>query len=475
MSMKATIIGIGAAGNKAAITLLDRNIISKDYIKLLNTTPMDIPSKYKSDNDLFYLIPSQLGGAGKEPAKGRASIIKAIKEKVIIPEQLLNEDSKEIILVSSTEGGSGSGTVPVLSKYFDSMNIPVHVFAFIGFQDEVRGINNTLKFFKELPANVVLHTIINSHFLDYTKNYSKAEQAANEEFANEVEILLGHKLVQSKQNIDNTDLYKINTQPGYMTISHVPLTGIKNVESFNAAVAKIFENPSYMDNDQSVKRMAVIINASKRVQEAIDNSFEVVKRYVGIPIETFQHIQPDNESDLIGDEYIDIMACGMNYPEKPIKDMNNNYNKLKEKLNTSRKSFADIYDEIDLEDEVDEFNMDIKRKNNAASIEDLFGDEVDSTIEQVQQMSPKRIRHISEIEKDQGTILNEKDEIDIPSKLKPNKLKSSNEESVDVSELKNHRFVNTTVNQDIYSKDYYETEVDVDESENPMQQQYNFD
>ena len=72
-------------------------------------------------------------------------------------------------------GGTGCGATPVVAKYFTALNIPVHVFAFIGFQDEVRGINNSLKFFKDLPDGVILHTIDNSKFLDFTKNYSKAE------------------------------------------------------------------------------------------------------------------------------------------------------------------------------------------------------------------------------------------------------------------------------------------------------------
>jgi hypothetical protein len=66
------------------------------------------------------------------------------------------------------------------------MNIPVHIFAFIGFQDEVRGISNSLRFFKEIgdlddADHIILHTIQNRVFLDYTKNYHKAEQLANDE------------------------------------------------------------------------------------------------------------------------------------------------------------------------------------------------------------------------------------------------------------------------------------------------------
>ncbi len=373
--MQMTVFGMGAAGNKAAITLIENHILDKSHVVLMNTTVKDIPDEYKNDPEVFIPFASELGGCGKEPVKGRAAIINAINSKQVNFGELLNEDSKEVVLVSSVEGGTGSGSVPVVAKYFDAMNIPVHVFALIGFQDEARGINNTLKFFKDLPSSVILHTICNSYFLDYTKNYGKAERSANEEFARQIEILSGAKLIPSKHNIDDTDLYKINTQPGYMTINHISLTGIKNTEGFNEYVAKAFENACYMDNDLSAKRIAVMINASSKVQDAIDNSFEAIKRYVGTPIETFQHIQPDNDIDLAGEEYIDIIACGMNYPERPIKDINVKYQKVKEKLNTSRKSFDDIFGSIAMDDELDEFDVDIKHMVDPAKVENLFANE----------------------------------------------------------------------------------------------------
>ena len=385
MSMEVTVIGAGAGGNKAAITLIEKGVVDKSHVKMLNTSSKDVPEKYSTDKSIFIQFGTGLGGAGKEPARGRAAMIEAINSKQINFSDLINEDSKEVILVGSVEGGTGSGSIPVMAQYFDAMDIPVHVFAFIGFQDEARGMNNTLKFFKELPSSTILHTIMNKYFLDYTKNYSIAEQAANEEFAKEIEILIGTHLQSSKQVIDDTDLYKINTQPGYMTINHIPLTGIKNMEGFNDCIIQAFENSCYLDCDQSSKRIAVIINASKKIQKAVDNSFEVIKRYVGTPIETFQHIQPDDEYSDVDEDYIDVICCGMNYPEKALRDINAAYNKLKEKLNTSRKSFNDIFANIDTDDDdLSEFDADIKTKLDPGKLSgvDIFDQGIKSKTKQ---------------------------------------------------------------------------------------------
>lgn len=361
--------GIGAGGNKAAIKLVESGVVSEGDIKLLNTTTKDIPEKYKTNKDLFVQFASVLGGCGKEPEKGKKAILNAIKNNKINFGEMIKPTTQGVILVTSTEGGTGCGATPLIAKYFIALNIPVHVFALIGFQDEARGVKNTLKFFKELDDNVILHTIKNEEFLDYSNNYSTAEEAANEYFAEQVKILKGTNMIPSVQNIDETDMYKISTTPGYMGIEHIDLTGVKNEDMFNKTIQKTFDNIKCFDYDKSCKRLAVIINASPKTQDAIDSTFEVIKRYVGEPFEVYRHIQYDENEP----EYLDIIACGMNLPKNSILELNKKYNTLKEKLNSKSDSFSDIFDDIDL-DEDDEFDMDIRRMNNPDEINKLFAD-----------------------------------------------------------------------------------------------------
>ena len=347
------LFGVGAAGNKAAIEALETRVISETNVKLINTTVKDIPDKYKSDPKTIIKFSSMLGGCGKEPVKGQKAMFQAIKNKDIDFSTIIGTDTKAIVLVTSIEGGTGCGATPVIAKYFTALNIPVHVFAFVGFQDEVRGINNTLKFFKDLPDGVILHTISNSKFLDFTKNYSKAEQAANEEFVRQLEILIGSKMIPSTQNIDDTDHYKIITTPGYMDIRHVDLTGAKNVELTNQAIIDSFESMSCLEYSKGCKRLAIIINASQKTQDAIDNRFDVIKRYVGEPFEIYRHIQNDST----GDDYIDIIAAGLPYPEECIKDIAKKYDSLKDKITNESKGLADILDDIDFDEDIEETNI----------------------------------------------------------------------------------------------------------------------
>ena len=369
--MEVTLFGIGAAGNKAAINVLEKGILDEKHVRLLNTTIKDIPENYKTDNKgIVFKFSSMLGGCGKEPCKGRAAMLQAIKERKIDFGALISPDTKAVFIVTSVQGGTGCGATPIVAKFYEALNIPVHVFAFIGFQDEVRGISNSLKFFKELGGNVILHTIMNDKFLDYTQTYAKAEAAANDEFARQVGILIGRNMIYGSQNIDDTDHYKMITTTGYMDIQHVDLSNVKNNDQFNKAVADVFENTSCLDYEPHCKRLAVIINASKKTQDAIDNRFEVIKRYTGEPFELFRHIQ-DNTVDR--EEYIDIIVAGMGFPEQGIVEMSHKYTTLKENLNTNVKSFDDIFGGIDFDDdEDDEFNMDLRQMSDPDKVVDNF-------------------------------------------------------------------------------------------------------
>lgn len=365
--MQTMLFSIGAAGNKAAIRVLEHGILDESHVKLLNTTTKDIPDKYKINTDLVVKFGSGLGGCGKEPAKGKKAMYDAITNKEIDFGSMLADDTKQVVIVTSTEGGTGCGATPIVAKYFEAMNLPVHIFALVGFQDEARGINNTLKFFRELDSNIILHTIQNSVFKDYTGNYSKAEEAANNEFVKQLEILIGSKMIPSSQNIDDTDHYKIATTSGYMDIKHIPLTGVKNAEMADRAIINAFENGNNLDYVPSSKRVAIILNGSQKIQDSVDEGLECIKRYTGEPFEIYRHIQEHGD-----EEYIDIIVSGLDYPEKDIINMNNKYNSLKDKLNTTNKSVNDIFAGIDMDDEDDPFNMDIRRINKPSDTQNIF-------------------------------------------------------------------------------------------------------
>ena len=204
--LNAKIIGIGAAGNKAAIALIEQGVMHKDDVILLNTTTKDIPVSYQ---DLAVCIEGSRKGCGKERNIANEMIMENLRNNKIALDGILDKDDKMVIIVTSLEGGTGCGASTVIAKYFsDVLNANVHLFAFAGFEEDVRGLKNTIDWFNELSEKYVVECISNRKFLKSCYNNKlKAEKAANNEFVSRIRILLGRTIVESEQNIDDTDLY----------------------------------------------------------------------------------------------------------------------------------------------------------------------------------------------------------------------------------------------------------------------------
>ena len=124
------IIGCGAAGNKAAIELL-KSGYDDDQIILINSTAKDIDPKYK---DKLIIFGKGLGGCGKERSLGKQMIMDDLKNGKIVPEGMTSSRDRGVILVGSTEGGSGSSIIPILAKYFkEVVGVNVICVLFFGF------------------------------------------------------------------------------------------------------------------------------------------------------------------------------------------------------------------------------------------------------------------------------------------------------------------------------------------------------
>ena len=132
------VIGTGAAGNKAAISLIENNNFNKDFVTLINSTPKDIPDEYK-DNAFIFGSKDRLGGCGKERTIGKELFVKDLRNGVISLDNIANPDTNAVVIVSSTEGGSGSATTPIIAKYLkEVVGIPVIIVLFFGFNTDLR-------------------------------------------------------------------------------------------------------------------------------------------------------------------------------------------------------------------------------------------------------------------------------------------------------------------------------------------------
>jgi cell division GTPase FtsZ len=364
--MKAKVIGIGAAGNKAAIHLVMKGVVKERDILLINSTLRDIPEDYRRDSIQFS---NSQGGCGKEREIAKELCYSSLEDNTLSRLDTLADPTDDtIIIVNSSEGGTGCGASTIVADYVKRvLGLNVHTFVFTGFEEDGRGLQNTIEYFQELSPDYTVEAISNKKFLNGVTNKIKAEQDANEEFAMRVNILLGNVIRDSEHNIDDTDLYKVSTMPGYMTVEHSTLDKIKNVEAFNKTVIDMLDRSKSLEiSKPSQKRMAVILNVTEKTRDFIDYEFSVIKQRLGHPYEVFTHIQSEEEFP----EFIALIASGMKMPIDEVTAVYEKYKKQSELVDKEDDNFFQFTDKLRGNDNDSMFN--IRKKEAGISRGDFF-------------------------------------------------------------------------------------------------------
>lgn len=366
--MRTRLIGLGAAGNKAAIEAVERGIIPCNNVMLLNSTLKDIPADYITRNGaVCYQFTGAYGGCGKERSRSYELCSTTLENDDIKLGQFLGVDTDEeaelVVLVSSTEGGTGSGASPLVADYINQVyGLPVHIFGLAGFEDDVRGMRNTVDFFKDMKDTFAVECISNQRFLDDAKgNRLKAEALANTEFATKLSVLMGIAIRDAVHNIDPTDLLKLSTQTGYMMIeSYIFKDKIKTQAQFQQAVTEMIAHSKALDPAGSEKKLGVIINIREEATDYIDYS-EIEDKF-GVPYERYEHIQHEEEMP----EFISFIAGGLDMPIESVEETYNKYKESLEKVNkASDNFFSKIQDKaIDSSDHM--FDLDAQKKNTVS-------------------------------------------------------------------------------------------------------------
>lgn len=346
---KILLIGAGAAGNKAAIQVVEDGVIPQEDLLLVNGTNMDVPLNYRekcyvlekvkeSETGFEPIEEEDDGGFGKERTPAKNSTFYALQTGKIPLKRIIQENKyKYAIIVASMEGGSGSGSSVLLAQYIiKACKIPVHVFGFAGFGEGGRGLQNTIEFMQDIDKGVTTHIIKNDSFLSDTNNLKiKSEIAANKEFSNQVKVLIGYLIRESSQNIDSTDRFKTVNTSGYEIVEYKEIDNkIRNKKDFESILISICDESHNMPTSASAKRIAIMINTSQNGLIYCDD-YTVLKDRYGSPYEPYWHRQ--SESDL--PDFVAIISSGMKMPIEEVKAIYNKYNEESESVDTSEDEF----------------------------------------------------------------------------------------------------------------------------------------
>ncbi len=365
-TMNFQFIGIGAGGNKAVLNLINDGICDEMDAILVNSTDKDIPKEF--NGDVVILSPDN-AGCGKERKIAKDLAVSSMKAGQF--DRLLRADTDSVLIVTSVEGGTGSGSTPIIAKYINKvLGKIVHIVAFTGFEEDVRGIENTVEFFQEIDFEADVMVIRNSAFLEDTNgNKLRAEELADKELSKRLRVMLGLDLVDSTQIIDDTDLYKLVSTTGYKTIEKIEFTkNLMNVDEFNTLCKKmIYTSKSIKSLDPGEMRLGVILNIRQESEDAIDHSFNVIKEEYGNPYELFTHIQYDSKQP----QYIAFISSGMKMPVDEVKAIYDRYLEETSKVDKANDEFFNTVKGLNIKEEDSMFNM-VNRNRNNTSKDDFF-------------------------------------------------------------------------------------------------------
>ena len=367
-----SVIGCGAAGNKAVISLMNIGY-NPDKCYLLNSTTKDIPKEYHSKMMIFGSSSNRLGGCGKERGVGREMLLADLKSGQIDMDSIVDPNDQAIILVGSTEGGSGSSSIPILAKYFKQVhNKNVICVFFFGFNDDVRGMQNSIELCKELSEEYTVIGISNEKFLNGGNNKFLAETMANDLFCEVVKILSGAIIVPGTQMIDDTDLYKVVTTPGYMIANSWSFNRPKTAEQYDKALQDMLTSQGFVDpgKNPGAKRIAMIFDVPDE-DSNIDYTGQALRKLYGEPYEFFTHM--NNQADYYSISYI---VSGMKLPSEEIQNIYDQYIERTSMVNKSRDDFFDIVGGMEGIDADRGFDMlsDVHKKDVASARNSFFSD-----------------------------------------------------------------------------------------------------
>lgn len=296
--LKVGIIGIGNAGNQVAVLANEElrlpvmaiNSSEKD----LETVPDSVPKKIITDKD------KQSQGAGKNRKLAKSYL------KDSIMGFLSSEEVKEFItsldvvmIVSSTGGGTGSGTAPLMTSIINSTfaGVKTILVGILPVNGEALSSHvNTLEYLNELYTSLPDQTymLYDNDKLGNIPSYQMMEKV-NREVIKDVNVIQCKYNVTTKfDSIDEEDMQRIISFPGRIVVAR--LEDIKEKDCDNTTLEDML-----IDNlkknchveaqrDKKVTASGVITNLSLALSETFDNHIPKVREFIGTPIHDFNHI-----------------------------------------------------------------------------------------------------------------------------------------------------------------------------------------
>lgn len=300
------IIGIGNTGNQIAklgheelaCPALAINSSEKD----LETIGDTIPKILISDKE----------GLSKGAGKDRALAKKYLKESIM---KMMGDEALQatmdgldiVFVVSSTGGGTGSGTAPLLANiisetYADTKCILVGV---LPVNNEALSAHvNSLEYLNEL-YNVLdqqTYMLYDNDRLADMPNYQILD-TINKEIVSDFKVLrCDYNYVTKYDSIDDRDMMRLISFPGRLVVARVENFKEKDIDSkdIEDLIIEKIKTSAHADvqRDKKIVASGVIVDLNETLITKFDNNVPKVRQFIGDPIHAFNHISVNSDRKL---------------------------------------------------------------------------------------------------------------------------------------------------------------------------------
>lgn len=338
--LKVGIIGIGNTGNQVAslakrkyqIPAIAINSSEKD----LETIGDDVPKKLISDKD------GLTQGAGKD----RNLAKKYLKDTVMA--LLADTDLVDLIesldilfIVSSTGGGTGSGTAPLMYDIISSTypNVKTILVGVTPVNNEALSAHvNSLEYLNELYKVLegATYMLYDNDKLSDLPSYQIMEKV-NNEIVDDINVLRCSFNYSTRfDSIDDRDATRLISFPGRVVVCRIEDIHEKDCDnkSIEDMIIENIKKNTHVELQRDKKIMAsgVITNLSQSLTEEFDNNVAKVREFIGDPVHAFNHISVNPERKQPNNVF--YIMSGLSPVNDKINKINDRIEEIEEKQRT---------------------------------------------------------------------------------------------------------------------------------------------
>ena len=310
--LKIGVIGIGNTGNQIAALAMEK---LKVPVLAINSSEKDLETL---PDGVDRQIITDENGLSQGAGKNRTLAKKYLKDTIM--QFLTGEKMQKFMLdldvcfiVSSTGGGTGSGTAPMMAGIIESSyrNAKVILVGVLPVNSEALSAHvNTLEYCNELYSALPDQTymLYDNDSLATLPSYQIMEKV-NEEVVKDMDVIRCiHNYTTRYDSIDEEDMKRLISFPGRIIV--VRLEDMKEKDAEDTTIEQLLiDNLKKnchveIQRDRKIVASGVITNLNKHLSDQFDNHVPLVREFIGVPVHDFNHIYINPDRKLPNNVYL---------------------------------------------------------------------------------------------------------------------------------------------------------------------------